>query len=125
LEEIVAAALHRLTATLGDRPVRVTLPPDLPLISVDDVLIEQVLINLFENAAKYTPEHSEISISALQREDNVVLEIGDRGPGFPPGDEERVWEKFYRAQVEGVRGVGLGLTICRAIISATAVQFRP
>ncbi len=118
LEEIVGAALTRLEPLLGNRPIEIRLPPDLPLISVDDVLLEQVFINLLENAAKYTPDSSEIVVSAAPDNDRVVIEVADRGPGFAQGDEERVWEKFYRGQAKGVRGAGLGLAICRAIVLA-------
>jgi two-component system sensor histidine kinase KdpD len=118
LEEIVGAALTRLEPLLGHRAIGIRLPPDLPLISVDDVLLEQVFINLLENAAKYTPDNSEIVVSAAPDNDTVIVEIADRGPGFAPGDEKRVWEKFYRGRVEGVRGAGLGLAICRAIVLA-------
>ena len=94
------------------------MPAELPLVSVDDVLIEQVFINLLENAAKYTPEDSEIQVTAFARDDKVVVEVADRGPGFAAGEEKRIWEKFYRGPAQGVRGVGLGLAICRAIITA-------
>jgi two-component system sensor histidine kinase KdpD len=118
LEEIAGAAFHRLEPTLGKRPIRVDMPAELPLVSVDDVLIEQVFVNLLENAAKYTPEGSEIVVTAIAQGGDVIIEVGDRGPGFAPGDEKRVWEKFYRGPVQGVRGVGLGLAICRAIVMA-------
>ena len=114
VEEIVGAAFNRLESTLGKRPIRVDMPAELPLVSVDDVLIEQVFINLLENAAKYTPEDSEIQVTAFARDDKVVVEVADRGPGFAPGDEKRIWEKFYRGPAQGVRGVGLGLAICRS-----------
>ena len=118
LEEIIGAALTRLESLLGNRPIEIRLPPDLPLISVDDVLLEQVFINLLENAAKYTPEGSEIAVFAALENDRVLIEVMDRGPGFAPGEEKRIWEKFYRGQVEGVGGAGLGLAICRAIVIA-------
>jgi two-component system sensor histidine kinase KdpD len=117
LEEIIGAALTRLERMLGSRPVAVRLPPDLPLIFVDDVLLEQVFLNLLENAAKYTPSGSEIVLRAALDHANVVIEVMDRGMGFAPGDEKRVWEKFYRGQVGGAQGAGLGLAICRAIVS--------
>jgi two-component system sensor histidine kinase KdpD len=118
VEEIVGAALTGLEPVLGSRPIEVRLPPDLPLISVDDVLMEHVFINLFENAAKYTPDGSEIIVSAALESDSVLIEVTDRGPGFAPGDEKRVLEKFYRGPVKAVRGAGLGLAICRAIVIA-------
>ena len=95
------------------------LPADLPLVSVDDILLEQVFINLLENAAKYTPPGSPIEISATARDGEVTVSVADRGPGIPSGDEQRIFEKFYRAsQGDAVGGVGLGLTICRGIIQA-------
>jgi two-component system sensor histidine kinase KdpD len=81
------------------------------------VLIEQVLINLLENAAKYSKGPIELSASASAGE--VVVEVADRGPGIPEGQETRVFDKFQRAGREGSPGgVGLGLTICRAILAA-------
>lgn len=124
LEEIIGTALSRLEPWLGDRPVDIRLPADLPLIHVDDVLLEQVFINLFENAAKYTPDGTEIAVSAVAGKERVVVEVMDRGPGFAPGDEQRIWEKFYRGQDAGVHGAGLGLTICRAIIDAHGGSIR-
>jgi two-component system sensor histidine kinase KdpD len=118
LEEIVGAALTRLERLLGSRSIKIQLAPDLPLISVDDVLLGQVFINLLENAAKYAPDGSEIAVSAWLKNDNVVIEIMDRGPGFAAGEAKHIWEKFYRGQVEGVTGAGLGLAICRAIVIA-------
>lgn len=118
LEEIVGAALTRLESQLGSRPIAIELPADLPLVAVDDVLLEQLFLNLLENADKYTPEGSEIRIGAVLKDSDVVIEVSDRGPGFRTGDEGRVFEKFYRGDAEGVRGAGLGLAICRAIVVA-------
>ena len=119
LEEVIGVALIRLDARLHDHPVTTSLPPDLPLVSVDDILLEQVFINLLENAAKYTPPGSAIEISATVRDGEVTVSVADRGPGIPSGDEQRIFEKFYRAsQGDTVGGVGLGLTICRGIILA-------
>ena len=119
LEEPVAGALIRLADVLKDRRVEVTLPPDLPLVPVDAVLMEQVFVNLLENAAKYTPTGSAIEVAAARRDGEVVVEVADRGPGIPAGEEERIFEKFYRAPGSaGAGGVGLGLTICRGIVTA-------
>jgi two-component system sensor histidine kinase KdpD len=120
VEEIAGAALNRVEPMLAGRPVRVQIPADLPLVLVDGVLIGQVLINLLENAAKYSREGTEILISAAACESDVLVEVADRGAGFAPGEEKRVWEKFYRGAIQGtsVRGAGLGLAICRAIITA-------
>jgi len=117
LEEAVGGALLRLESRLGNREVKVDLPGDLPLVPCDAVLIEQALINLIENAAKYSAK--EIDISAKATTSILTVEVADRGPGIPPGEEERVFEKFHQADRQGSReGVGLGLTICRAIIGA-------
>jgi two-component system sensor histidine kinase KdpD len=117
LEEVVGAALTRLEKQLGDREVTVRLPADLPLVPLDSVSIEQVLINLLENALKYTPPGSPIEISARQIANGVEVEVADRGPGIPQGQEERIFEKFQRAR-DAKHGVGLGLTICRGIVAA-------
>jgi two-component system, OmpR family, sensor histidine kinase KdpD len=118
LEEIVGAALQRLEAQLAGREVMATVPEDLPLVHVDDVLLGQVLVNLLENAAKYSPAGSAIEIAATATLAAVQLEVRDRGPGFAEGEEKRLFEKFYRGKPEGVRGAGLGLAICRAIVMA-------
>jgi len=120
LEEILGAALTRLKRWLQDRPVITHLPEDLPLVAVDDVLLEQVFINLFENAVKYTPPASPLEIEARRDGTEVLVEVRDRGPGFEPGEDTRVFEKFYRGKAPGVRGAGLGLAICRAIVAAHA-----
>jgi two-component system sensor histidine kinase KdpD len=117
LEEVVGVALSRLEGQLGERPVSVHLPSDLPLVPLDEVLIEQVLVNLLENAVKYTPPGSPIDLSAWAGDQQVTVEVADRGPGLPAGDEQRVFEKFFRAQ-SATGGAGLGLTICRGIIEA-------
>jgi len=118
LEEIVGAALGRFGKRLQDRPVTTKVPADLPLVPIDDVLIEQVLINLVDNALKYTPARSPIEISASSIEGAVLVEVADRGPGLPPGDEKRIFDKFYRSGTQAVRGAGLGLAICAGIVEA-------
>jgi two-component system sensor histidine kinase KdpD len=118
LEEVVGAALARLAKGLGSRRVTVDIPPDLPLVAMDDVLIEQVLVNLLDNAAKHTPADSAIRIMATATDRKATVEVADRGPGLPPGEEERVFEKFYRAAPSARRGAGLGLAICRGIVEA-------
>lgn len=127
LEEVVGAVLTRLDDRLRDHPILTHIRADLPLVPLDSVLIEQVLINLLENAIKYTPVGSPVDISANIADEQVVVQIADRGPGIPPGDEERIFDKFYRAQpnprrargvFDGGGGVGLGLTVCRGILRA-------
>ncbi|HJT20318.1 MAG TPA: sensor histidine kinase KdpD [Nitrospira sp.] len=119
LDEVVGSALARLEERLSHHLVNAALPADLPMVRIDGVLLEQVLINLLENAAKYAPAGSVIDLSAAAGEREIAMEIADRGLGIPPGEERRIFEKFYRAQParEG-GGVGLGLTICRGIVEA-------
>jgi two-component system sensor histidine kinase KdpD len=119
LEEVVGAALTRLERPLRDRTVTTDLPSDLPLVAVDDVLIEQVLVNLIENAVKYTPPDTPVAIAARAGERDITVEVADRGPGIPAGEEERIFEKFQRLEPEArPGGVGLGLAICRGIVAA-------
>jgi len=99
--------------------VSVDLPDNLPALHVDAVLYTQVLVNLLENAAKHTPDGTEIRISAKSGDGEVVLIVEDNGPGLPAGDLEPLFAKFQRGRNEGdVPGAGLGLAICRAIIEA-------
>jgi two-component system, OmpR family, sensor histidine kinase KdpD len=119
IEGIVGAALSRLEDQLRDRKVDAQFPPGLPLVPIDGVLIEQVLINLLENAAKYTPKGSPIVISAHQDKSDLVMEIADRGSGIPADHVDKIFEKFHRLPRENVGGgAGLGLAICRGIVEA-------
>jgi two-component system sensor histidine kinase KdpD len=118
LEEIVGSALQRMEKQLGGRAVTTQLPDQLPMVFVDDVLLGQVLWNLLENAVKYTPAGAPLEIAAFEQDKAVVIEVRDRGPGVPAGEEERIFEKFYRVTPKGVRGAGLGLPICRAVVEA-------
>jgi two-component system sensor histidine kinase KdpD len=119
LEECVGSALTVCDSLLSGRSLHVNLSPDLPLLFLDAVLMERVLVNLLENAAKYTPATSAIWIEAHQEVDCVVLTVQDEGSGLPAGRESLIFEKFERGHKEGAMpGVGLGLTISRAIVQA-------
>ncbi len=119
LEGVVGAVLGRMEDQLTGWQVEVRLPPDLPLVPIDAVLIEQVLINILENATKYTPRGSVLELSAHQDEASVVVEVADRGPGIPAEHVDKIFEKFYRLPREREGdGAGLGLAICRGIVEA-------
>lgn len=118
LEEVVGITLTRLEKTLLNHTIRTNLPDDLPLVSIDGILIEQVLVNLLENAIKYTPSGTMIELNASANQVEVIVEVADQGPGLPPGDEKRIFDKFYRVRPSTAGGAGLGLTICKAIVEA-------
>ena len=119
LEELAGSALRSVESALTAHPVHVNLPDDLPLLYGDGVLLERLLANLFENAAKYTPAGTPITLSARHEGALMVVEVSDEGPGFPPGNTEALFEKFARGNKESrTPGVGLGLAICRAIVQA-------
>ncbi|MFI4868108.1 MAG: DUF4118 domain-containing protein [Steroidobacterales bacterium] len=118
LDELVGSVLHRLEQRLRRHRVRIELPESLPLLRVDGRLIELVLENLLDNAAKYTPAGSEIRISAQLLSRQVEVSIEDDGPGLATADPEILFEKFQRGAPEGaVGGIGLGLAICRTILA--------
>lgn len=119
IQEVIGSALRSLDRRLVGRAVNVNLAPDLPMVNIDAVTIEQVLANLLDNAVEYTPAGSAIDISARAMPGEVIVEVADHGPGLPPGTESRVFEKFFRIRPgEGRRGIGLGLAIVRGIIEA-------
>jgi len=119
VEEVVGAALARTDRWLAGRAISIDVPASLPLVSFDSVLVEQVLVNLLENAAKYTPEGAAIEIAAHEAGDDAVeISVADHGPGLAAGEERRIFEKFYRAHKGRGGGAGLGLAICDAILSA-------
>jgi two-component system sensor histidine kinase KdpD len=117
LEEVIGGALTHLESRLESREVRVDVPDDPLLVPCDAVLLEQVFINLVENAVKYSS--AAIEIQASLGDGEVAVDVSDHGPGIAVGEEERIFDKFHRTGREGGRdGVGLGLTICRAIVAA-------
>ncbi|MCX5661640.1 MAG: sensor histidine kinase KdpD [Planctomycetota bacterium] len=119
LEEIVGSALHRLSPRLGGREVVTRIPTDLPSLFVDGVLFEQALIHLLDNAANYTPAGSPIEVAATAKPGGVQVSVLDRGPGLPPAELSRVFDKFFRGSTAGSqRGAGLGLAICKVIVEA-------
>jgi two-component system sensor histidine kinase KdpD len=125
LEEVVGSALAACAPSLQGRPIHVRLADDLPLLSLDAVLFERVLVNLLENAAKYTPAGSAIDIEAVATSDTVTIHVDDQGAGLPPGREDTLFDKFERGAKESATpGVGLGLAISRAIVQAHQGRIR-
>ena len=119
LEEVVGAALNLLEKPLSGRPVEVSLPAALPMLPLDGALAEQIFINLLENALRYTPAGSPISISATVAGEHLEVAVADRGPGFAPDDFDQIFAMYYRGSTsQDFKGYGLGLAICRAIVQA-------
>ena len=120
LEEIVGSALRQLREPLARHVVRTALSPQLPLVEVDALMIERVLVNLLDNAAKFTPAGTLVQITARQVEDSIVLEVADAGPGCPQGSTpQSLFEPFTRGQRESaVAGIGLGLALAKRIVQA-------
>jgi two-component system, OmpR family, sensor histidine kinase KdpD len=119
LEEVIGSALNAARAMLKQHRVDVQIPRDLPLVRFDALLIERVLVNLLENAAKYTPPGSTVTLSAEVIADRLSVSVMDDGPGLPVGQQEAVFQKFTRGERESATpGVGLGLAICRAIVES-------
>lgn len=121
LEEVVGASLQLLGPSLHGHRVLTDLAADLPLLEFDAVLIERVLCNLLENAAKYSPVHSAITVQARVDGDVAVISVCDEGPGFATDGGRAVFEMFTRGEPESaIAGAGLGLAICRAVVEAHA-----
>lgn len=119
IQDIVGVALSRLGESLSDRPLRISIQQDLPLVQADCVLIEQVLINLLDNALKYSESGSDIEISARREGPQVEVAVADQGTEIPEEDLGRIFDKFYRLKSPlQVSGTGLGLAICKGIVEA-------
>ncbi len=125
IEEVIGSALAASNRALAHMQVSVTLAPGLPLVAFDAVLLERVLCNLLENAARYAASGQWIGIDARADGGQLQVAVDDRGPGLAPGSEERLFAKFTRGQAESPRdGVGLGLAICRSIVQAHGGQIQ-
>jgi two-component system sensor histidine kinase KdpD len=120
VQEVIGTALERVAAQFEDRTVKTLIDPGLPLVPIDPALIAQVLVNLLDNAAKYSPAGTPITISAAEAPaGHVQIAVSDCGDGVPPDDLDRVFDKFYRVhRPDGVGGTGLGLSICKGIVEA-------
>jgi two-component system sensor histidine kinase KdpD len=118
-EEVLGASLQEIKTMAGNRQIISTVPSDLPLLRFDSVLIQRVLINLLENAVKYTPDNGAIYIEARTEGDQVSIKVSDNGVGIPAEERDKIFEKFYRGSSSGsTQGAGLGLSISRTIIEA-------
>jgi two-component system sensor histidine kinase KdpD len=120
LSDIVGSALERAKKILGAHKVEIDLAGPLPLLRLDPVLFEQVLFNLLDNAAKYAPAGSLIRVQARRKAAAVRLQVIDEGPGIPPADIDRIFDKFYRIRAADRQraGTGLGLAVCRGFVEA-------
>lgn len=119
VEEVVGSALTRMRKLLRDRPVTIRVADDTPMASLDGVLIEQVLVNLIDNALKHSPDGTPIEIVASAGSGGLAIEVADHGEGIAPGAEERIFEKFSTSRTRGLaEGIGLGLAICKGFVEA-------
>ncbi|MCW0234140.1 MAG: sensor histidine kinase KdpD [Ferrovibrio sp.] len=125
-EELVATAVKRAGPLTHGHDIRIEIAPAMPLLRVDYILIEQVLINLLDNAAKYSPKGSPVDLRLRRERDRVVLTVTDAGSGIPAGELEQVFDMFYRVKAgdRQVAGTGLGLSICRSILQAHGGDIR-
>ncbi len=120
IDEIVGTALQRVAGVVSNHRVTVDLEANLPMLHLDVMLFEQVLVNLLDNAAKYAPAGSQITVRARRSFGSIAIEVLDEGPGIPEDRLERVFEQFHRVK-QGDRqraGTGLGLAICRGFVEA-------
>ena len=125
VQDLFGCALAALEPQIGKRKIDVRVPSGLPLIRMDMVLMVQVLVNLLDNALKYTPRNSSVELAAGLADHTLTLAISDRGPGIPKQDLAKVFDKFYRVPVpEGAGGTGLGLSICKGIVEAHGGSIR-
>lgn len=119
IQDLIGCALAAIDRKLKSRPVHVSLASGLPMVNMDMALMNQVLINLLDNALKYSPPQNTVEILAHHNNEYLTLQVADSGPGVPEGELKKIFEKFYRIPVpESVKGTGLGLSICKGIVEA-------
>jgi two-component system, OmpR family, sensor histidine kinase KdpD len=118
VSDIIGVAVQQLGKCLEERALTLNLATDLPLIQGDFVLLEQVIVNLLDNACTYTPVGTAITIEAFVVNKTLHVTISDNGQGIPPQDLERIFHKFYRLPGSASGGTGLGLSICRGLVEA-------
>jgi two-component system sensor histidine kinase KdpD len=120
LNDVVGSAIERLKQALAPYQVVTDVKPDMRLLYVDPVLIEQVMVNVLDNAAKYSRTGGIIDIRAFERDENAVIQVVDKGPGIPEKERELIFDMFYRVKAgdNRIAGTGLGLAICRGLMEA-------
>ncbi len=118
VHDLIDVSVKQVASELADHDLVLDLAPNLPLVRMDFALMEQVLVNLLHNAAMYTPPGVRVRVTASTEDSELVLSVADRGPGLPPADMERVFQKFYRAPGAKAGGTGLGLSICKGFVEA-------
>jgi two-component system sensor histidine kinase KdpD len=120
LDEVLHDVLEHMQPLLKGRQISLDLPVELPPVEVDYLLLDQVLTNLIENALRYTPARSPITIAVSTTTTNMTISVADQGPGIPVSDLERIFDKFYRVQgrTSHTTGSGLGLAVCRGLVEA-------
>jgi two-component system sensor histidine kinase KdpD len=117
IQDVIGAALDQLEDRLGKKPIVITLSEGLPMVPLDFALFGQVLVNVLDNAIKYSPKDTQIDIDVSQSEKEITIRVSDRGIGIPDEDLERIFDKFYRvSRPENIVGTGLGLAICKGIV---------
>jgi two-component system sensor histidine kinase KdpD len=119
IQDVIGSALEQLGARLENRPVTIDIPADFPLVPLDFVLISRVLVNVIDNAVKYSPANAAVEIRVQAASGYVEITVADHGMGIPPEDLARIFDKFYRVQrPDNVTGTGLGLSISKGIVEA-------
>lgn len=116
--ELASSAAKRLGKEAQNAPLRILIPENMPLLRLDFALMEQAIFNLLHNATTYAGANAAIGLAATYNDNTLEIRVFDNGPGFRPGDVERVFEKFYRPQGSKAGGVGLGLSIVRGVVEA-------
>jgi two-component system sensor histidine kinase KdpD len=124
IQDLIGASLTQLSDLLGTRPVEIEVAPKLPFVSLDFALVNRVLVNLLENALKYSPPESPITIRARAVGSHLEIQVADRGPGIPGADVARMFEKFQRGGRSADGGAGLGLAICKGFVTAHGGEIR-
>lgn len=118
VEELVAGAVQRIKKRTQNKDISISIPDELIMIPVEGILIEQVIVNLLDNAIKHTPENAKVHVAVEREGDNIEFSVHDSGPGIPEEELSLVFDRFFTSAKQGRRGFGLGLAICKSIVEA-------